>query len=421
MDDYAHPNDLGYNVMAQTFYSTLISILNPSQQKYSIAGSVLYYSNNNPINNVQMKISGGANSSVFTNSSGTYIFNNLQSDLTYLVQPAKDKIERHENSAITMYDAALTLRHAVGIEHLSSDAQKAADVDIDGNIIAYDAAMIARYVVELNALDNDHVGEWLFSPGNRNYPNLISDQNGENYTGILLGDVSGAWNVTNNLIKTNYELLSEINAETDQIIGIPISVFEDSLFSLFVELEFPSSSMKFESIEMNSNSDKDNLIYSLTDSRLKLGTYYANPQQAAGQFLFINFKTNADTPGSGKIRLKRMQINNYHVNQFVTHINIIPNENYLPQIALSDNYPNPFNPSTTIPYKITAPGHVKMEIYNLRGRQIKTIVDAEQKPGTYEIAWDGKNSDGLNVANGTYIYRIFFNGKIISKTMLKLN
>jgi len=420
MDDYAHPNDTGYHIMALTFYDVLSSILNSSSQQYLISGSILYYANNIPINNVYLNLSGGANSSVFTNSSGNYTFSNLESNLTYLIQPSKDKIERLENATVTMYDAALTIRYAVGIENLNNIEQIAADVDKDGQVIAYDAAMIARYVVEMSALENDHVGEWLFSPDSRYYQNLSSDRNGQSYTGILLGDVSGSWNPNNNLKKVNFKWLSEINAEIGENISVPINIIEDSLLSLFIELEFPTSLLQFDSIISDTYLD-NNMIYSLKNNKLKLGSYFAYPQHVAGQFLTINFKVTGENSGRGEIQLKSMQINDNDMCQAETNVNITSNKNNLAQISVADNYPNPFNPVTIIPYNITKAGCVKINIYNMLGKQIKTILNAEQNPGTYEIIWDGKNSDGLNVANGTYIYRVFFQNQIISKTMIKLN
>ncbi len=420
MDDYAHPNDTGYHVIALTFYDVLSSLLNISPQQYSITGSVFYYANNNPIDEVRMNMSEGANSTAWTNTNGNYSFSNLQGNLNYLVQPTKDKIERYENVVITMYNAALALRHAVGIENLGNTAQIAADVDMNGMVIAYDAAMIARYVVELDAFQNDHVGEWVFSPDSRYYQNLNSDQSGENYTGILLGDVSGTWNLNNNFFKPNHEWLSEINADFEENISIPITVFEDSLLSLFVELEFPKSLLNFESITTSSVSN-NNLIYSLIDNKLKLGAYFAYPRKVAGRFLNINFKASGEEYGRGEIQLKNMQINNYEAKQSVAFVNITPVENKLPHISVSDNYPNPFNPATIIPYKITKAGDVKIVIYNMLGRQIKALFNEKQKPGAYEIVWDGKNDAGLNVANGTYVYRVFFNRQIISRTMIKIN
>jgi hypothetical protein len=85
---------------------------------------------------------------------------------------------------------------------------------------------------------------------------------------------------------------------------------------------------------------------------------------------------------------------------------------------LSNNFPNPFNPVTTIEYSIpggskTVP--VKLEVYDLLGRRIRVLVDKEQNDGFYSVAWDGRNDLGETVASGVYIYVIragdFFDSK----------
>ena len=59
--------------------------------------------------------------------------------------------------------------------------------------------------------------------------------------------------------------------------------------------------------------------------------------------------------------------------------------------TLSPNYPNPFNPKTTIRYGLPRPSHVRLTIFNIRGQIITTLIDKKQMPGTYEIHWNGKN------------------------------
>ncbi|MFH5883283.1 T9SS type A sorting domain-containing protein [Halalkalibaculum sp. DA3122] len=68
---------------------------------------------------------------------------------------------------------------------------------------------------------------------------------------------------------------------------------------------------------------------------------------------------------------------------------------------LSPNYPNPFNPSTTIEYQVAAKGMVNMEVYNLVGRKVQTLVNQVQNPGKYRVTFDGSN-----LSSGTYFLRI---------------
>jgi hypothetical protein len=78
-------------------------------------------------------------------------------------------------------------------------------------------------------------------------------------------------------------------------------------------------------------------------------------------------------------------------------------------LALSQNYPNPFNPSTTIQYDIpdgSSPAQVEINIYDVRGRLVRKLVDQEKVPGHYQIHWDGRDKYGQQVSSGVYLYRI---------------
>ena len=78
--------------------------------------------------------------------------------------------------------------------------------------------------------------------------------------------------------------------------------------------------------------------------------------------------------------------------------------------AMKQNFPNPFNPSTTIEYQIPKNGLVKIEIYDLQGRKLRTLVDRSQGAGSYRIAWDGRNSDDQIATSGVYYCRLVVDG-----------
>lgn len=83
-------------------------------------------------------------------------------------------------------------------------------------------------------------------------------------------------------------------------------------------------------------------------------------------------------------------------------------DNNLPVVAtsLSGNYPNPFNPSTTIRYSVKDPAPVRIEIYNLKGQLVKTLVNEHQNTGHYNVIWNGRDSSGRSVGSGVYLYRM---------------
>ena len=74
--------------------------------------------------------------------------------------------------------------------------------------------------------------------------------------------------------------------------------------------------------------------------------------------------------------------------------------------GLESNYPNPFNSSTQIPYRVSASGPVRLVIYNALGQPVRTLVDEIQAAGTYQVPWDGRDHSGARVANGVYLYRL---------------
>jgi len=74
--------------------------------------------------------------------------------------------------------------------------------------------------------------------------------------------------------------------------------------------------------------------------------------------------------------------------------------------VLQQNYPNPFNPITTIAYSIPKSSHVKLEIYNLMGAKIKTLVSAQMDPGQHTVQWDTRDEYGSSVSGGMYLYRM---------------
>lgn len=73
---------------------------------------------------------------------------------------------------------------------------------------------------------------------------------------------------------------------------------------------------------------------------------------------------------------------------------------------LSQNYPNPFNAGTVIDFTLRNSGHVKLEVFNILGQSVITLVDGEKPAGIYSVEWDGQNARGQSVPSGMYFYRL---------------
>ena len=74
--------------------------------------------------------------------------------------------------------------------------------------------------------------------------------------------------------------------------------------------------------------------------------------------------------------------------------------------ALRNNYPNPFNPETTLKYDLPEAGDVKLEVYNMLGQVVRTLVNEHKTAGRYAVQWDATNDHGQSMSSGIYFYRV---------------
>jgi len=77
-----------------------------------------------------------------------------------------------------------------------------------------------------------------------------------------------------------------------------------------------------------------------------------------------------------------------------------------PVTALKGNFPNPFNPTTTIYYSLKTDDQVSIEIYNLLGQKVKTLLNGKVRSGDHSLVWDGKDDSGKPVSSGIYFYKM---------------
>ena len=76
------------------------------------------------------------------------------------------------------------------------------------------------------------------------------------------------------------------------------------------------------------------------------------------------------------------------------------------EFALAQNYPNPFNPTTNIRFSLPNDQHVRLQVFDITGALVKTLIDQAIRGGNMEVAWDGTNSAGIKVSSGMYLYRL---------------
>jgi hypothetical protein len=109
------------------------------------------------------------------------------------------------------------------------------------------------------------------------------------------------------------------------------------------------------------------------------------------------------------------------VDQSIRTLGIESAENGLPkEFSLVGNYPNPFNPTTTIVYRLPARSEVTLEIFDMLGRLIKLLYNGTQNPGEYSRDWDGTDNTGVKVSSGVYFYKLKSSLYVCTKKMVLL-
>lgn len=89
-------------------------------------------------------------------------------------------------------------------------------------------------------------------------------------------------------------------------------------------------------------------------------------------------------------------------------------------LTLYQNFPNPFNPVTTIKFFNPRPEHIALTIYDSGGRKIRSLIDADKGTGWHTVKWNGTNDSGNGVGSGVYYYRLTAGKKVITKKLVML-
>ena len=88
------------------------------------------------------------------------------------------------------------------------------------------------------------------------------------------------------------------------------------------------------------------------------------------------------------------------------------------EFALRQNYPNPFNPTTTINFDLPHRSTVALSIFNMLGQRVATLVNEDKDAGRYEVVWDGRHDQGIQVSSGVYFYRLTADQFVETRKML---
>ncbi|MHB1050366.1 MAG: LamG-like jellyroll fold domain-containing protein [Bacteroidota bacterium] len=280
------------------------------------------------------------------------------------------------NGTISAFDASHVLRHAVQIDTLTELQQRVGDVTGDMTISAFDASHILQYTVGL----------------------ITSFPGG-------LGKIAQP-----EAILSAFSFRIDKSAEPDHY-DLFVSVSKPSnVFGALMTLSFDSTVVSPLATAKTALTDSMMMAFHFPDQKAHMALAGMRPMNVAGDIIKFTFmlKDRNYPKNAVLFTMDRFILNETDHTNDVGGITLnVRGPAELPTVyALSQNFPNPFNPVTTINYQLPEASSVTITIYNTLGQEVKRLVNEQQIAGYYSVQWNGTNHDNRSVASGMYIYRI---------------
>ena len=293
------------------------------------------------------------------------------------------------NGELSYYDAAMILKHLVGYVNLDDLQVDLADASYNGEVSALDASVVAQYVAQLS----------VDIPPTDNSSLLTTSEFGgfddaEFYPGQTL----------------------EIGVLINQC---------SNLLSFELEIEYDGSIMSFAQSVWESPYNDFSIEENNEDGLLRIAGSSGNGSEN-GSLVKLNFTVAEDFDGEEI----EVTVSKYRLNENVEGVNVVGvftksamgiQSDLIPgQYSLHQNYPNPFNPETTLRYDLPENSLVNITIYDMLGREVKTLINHTQDAGYRSVIWDATNNYGKPVSAGVYLYQIQAGEYISTKKMVLL-
>jgi fibronectin type 3 domain-containing protein len=280
------------------------------------------------------------------------------------------------NGTISAFDASKILRHVVGIDSLDPLQQRIGDVSGNLAISSLDASYILQYTVGL-------IGSFPGGLGKVTQPEAILS--------------AFSFRIDKGTEPDQYDLFVTVNKPSN-VYGAALSLSYDTMI--------------VSPVSMRSTALTDSMMIAthFPDRKAHLALAGTQPMNDAGDIVKFTFvlKDRNYPKNAVLFTMDRFVLNETDHTNDVGGISLnVRGLAQLPAVfALSQNFPNPFNPATTINYDLPEASNVRVAIYNILGQAVKTLVNENQLAGYYSVQWNGTGDDHRSVASGMYLYRI---------------
>lgn len=272
---------------------------------------------------------------------------------------------------------------------------EAADVDLSGHINVADLTYLVNFLFRGGPApchpDRGGAGAKLFADAVPSTCEIVSEPVGEN----------------------NYKLTIHVDLETD------VAGFQQ-------EYGYDNTALDIDSIVCGKANEAVDLYYIAENGTISLGMidltgeHFIKRGKSVAAHIFLHTENG--------IELTQGHLSHHFTiaadrNAQVIPLNVKTDRLFVavPQaFSLAQNYPNPFNPTTVIKYSLPKQCKVRVDVYNILGQKVKTLIDRLQPAGYFEVTWNGENSNGKPAASGVYFYRIEAGDFTAGKKMLLL-
>jgi hypothetical protein len=293
------------------------------------------------------------------------------------------------NALVQSFDGSLILKDLVEIIELDTLQRIVGDVSGDSSLSTLDASLILQYVVGL-------ITELPYDPGTQF---------------LAMGDLS----------------MEDYGVAPGSVVAVPINISNGSnIYGFEAVLEFDPAVLEFDTLLLSEAMANYLIIINpLEEGVVKVAASGSNVDDNEGVFATLYFNVSNDFTDETVI-----QVNNLRWNEDEVVVNAAQTtlsyalgigEELLPDVfALHQNYPNPFNPVTTLRYDLPENSLVSITIYDIMGREVKSLINQTQDAGFKSVIWNATNDYGKPVSAGVYLYQIQADEFVQTKKMVLL-
>ncbi|MFC1552584.1 leucine-rich repeat domain-containing protein [Candidatus Latescibacterota bacterium] len=290
-------------------------------------------------------------------------------------------------------------------------APKEGDANNDGEVDIFDVIAVVNYILETDTSQVTHfnAADCAPAPGDGEidifdlnqiinwilYPDAVAK--------IASGEHPNSANVRFNAIERD---------EQGRMI-LPVEIQNNSdLLGAQIEIQFNSEMISTENIQLTERSSYMTLASSISENTIQILLYSSSMnsiKSGSGSVIQLLFEHKSDLQ-TDDIRIENALLADLNNNNVTVDIGnelvFVENEAGPLLFNLGQNYPNPFNPTTEIVYSIASDNHVSLEVFNISGQLVRTLVNEYKPSGNYKVQWDGKDNVGTSLPAGLYLYRL---------------